>query len=254
MNRQLPPKDLASQSTSLKFELVLPCYNESKSLEQLVKRSIQGASRNGFSQETARIVLVENGSKDNSIEILQRLEKDIEIRDWIRVVIVEKNMGYGYGLWMGLKTTTAPLVGWTHADQQCDPSDAFLAANLIQGKTNTLVKGIRKKRAYTEIFVSRIFDLIASLTLRHLLFEINAQPKVFNRALLSGLNPPNDFSFDLYMLYMAKKSNYSFQTIMVNFPPRIHGLSNWANSFSSRYKTILKMIRYIFYLAKNKNG
>ena len=45
---------------------------------------------------------------------------------------VEVNQGYGYGLWQGLQASTAEYVGWSHADLQCDPNDAFRALQMIK--------------------------------------------------------------------------------------------------------------------------
>ena len=99
----------------LEFQLVLPCYNESKSLEFLLRRAVTAAKEAGFDSNRFQLVLVENGSRDNSQEILAQLEKS-ELGSWMSKVIVTKNLGYGYGVLQGLKSTTAPVVGWSHAE------------------------------------------------------------------------------------------------------------------------------------------
>lgn len=237
-----------------KFELVLPCYNESKSIKTIIERAIAAAKEYGYNERDFSLVLVENGSKDDSLRIMNDLKTDKSLSAWFRVVEVKINQGYGFGLWSGLKTTGAEFVGWSHADQQCDPKDAFRALKLI-GKKNSeekvLVKGRRFGRSLKDIFVSRVLDLIATFILWKPFFEINAQPKVFDRGLLASIqSPPNDFAFDLYVLFQARKAGYKIQTIDVLFPPRIHGLSNWAFSLKSRSKTILNMIKYVWYLRR----
>jgi len=238
----------------LHFELVLPCYNEAKSLGEIIKRSKQAALAAGYDPQTFKLVLVENGSADNSAEVLDNFSNDMDLSPWFRVVKVEVNQGYGFGLWSGLQTTTADFVAWSHADQQCDPQDAFRALAVLQkAKQNTLVKGIRQGRNWKDYLVSRIFDLIATILLRQRFFEINAQPKVFPKALLAAIqHPPQTFAFDIYVLYVARKAGYSFQTIPVTFPPRIHGVSNWASTFLGRYKTICNMTKYLWELSRTK--
>lgn len=240
---------------SLQFELVLPCYNESKSLQAILDRSIAAARESGMTAETFQLVLVENGSQDNSRAEMERLKTDPQRGSWFRMVPLDANQGYGFGLNAGLQTTSAPIVGWSHADQQCDPRDALRAFLLLRGSANKkkLIKGIRHGRSRKEIFVSRVFELFAFFLLGLRLFEINAQPKVFSRQLLTLLtHPPRDFAFDVYVLYTAKKNGYDFQTIDVSFPPRVHGLSNWAYSLKGRAKTIAGMIQYMARLGKHK--
>lgn len=240
----------------IKFELVLPCYNESKSLPYLIERAQKAALDNGFQQGEFQLVMVENGSKDNSNEVFSELQKS-KWSSWFRVVTVEVNQGYGYGLWQGLKSTTAPVVGWSHADQQCDPGDAFKAYHLLKKNESTaenvFIKGVRHGRNWKDILVSRVFEFLAWLILGVKIFEMNAQPKVFHRKLLEQMkNPPKTFAFDLYAIYHAQKNNFKFDTVTVEFPPRIHGMSNWSSHFFSRYKTILGIIRYMISLCKSE--
>lgn len=241
---------------ALRFELVLPCYNESKSIEKLVQRAVGAARERGLSPEEFRLVLVENGSRDNSREVLSTL-KNGELGLWFRVVEVNENRGYGFGLHCGLKTTAAPIVGYSHADQQCDPRDAITAFFMIEErKTGTpaaLIKGRRSGRNWKDFLVSRVFETIAGTVLNLWVFDVNAQPKVFRRDLVAELEcAPNDFAFDLYALYRARKLGWQIETIPVLFPPRIHGFSNWAHSFRSRFKTIRKIIEFMFSLQRRE--
>ncbi len=237
----------------IEFELVLPCYNESKSLELLAKRSVDAAQDAGFTPHRFKLVLVENGSSDDSREVLDQISNS-PLGNWIRVVNVDKNQGYGFGLFTGLRSTTAPVIGWSHADLQCDPKDAFRAYHLLsQGDTSRrMVKGIRIGRSTKERIVSRVFEYFAFILLGLKCYELNAQPKIVSREILKYLDaPPSNFAFDLYAIYIAAKQSFSIETIEVAFPPRAFGISNWAGSFLSRYRTILKMILYMRQLAKS---
>ncbi len=245
------------KKTDFEFALVLPCYNEAKSLENILQRAVHAAQEYQITNQQFQLILVENGSKDNSIQILESL-KNGKYSDWFQTVRVVQNQGYGYGLWVGLefvKNQGCKYVGWSHADQQCDPKDAFKALSIIKNMdaNHSLVKGIRKKRNWKDTVVSRVFEFIAQQLLGDKLYEINAQPKVFSVDLLNFVkNPPRDFAFDLYVLYCAKKNGFKIETFAVDFPPRIHGFSNWSASFFSRFKHIKNMIIYIWQLSRNE--
>lgn len=238
----------------IKFELVLPCYNESQSLEFLIKRAKEAALANGFQEGEFRLVMVENGSRDQSLQVFEQLRKRPEFNPWFKVVPIDQNQGYGYGVITGLKATESPVIGWSHADQQCDPADAFKAYHVLEEHREKgapiLVKGVREGRNWKDIVVSRVFEALARIILGVSVYEMNAQPKVFERTLLEKLkDPPKTFAFDLYVLYHAQKAGRSIATIPVAFPPRVHGLSNWSAHFFSRYKTIWGIICYMKNLA-----
>lgn len=239
----------------MEFELVLPCYNESKSLRLLIERCQESAKISGMNSDQFNVILVENGSRDESRKVLAELQKDPLLSAWFRVVEIDQNQGYGFGIWSGLQATKAPVVAWSHADQQCDPKNAFQALKMFREShdSKVLVKGIRRGRSLPEKIVSRVFDCFALILLRKNFYEINAQPKVFSRELLQlAKNPPKDFAFDIYMLYVAKQHQYKFLTFDVDFPPRIHGLSNWAFSLKNRMRTILNMIKYMYKLGRQQ--
>lgn len=239
---------------TLKFELVIPAYNESKNLQMIVERAAKSAQAAGFKAGEFKLVVVNNGSADDSATVLEKLAAS-DLGLWFRVVDVKVNQGYGFGLWSGLGSTTAPVVGWTHADMQTDPADAMKAFEIVTGagQENLLVKGTRHGRNWKDWFVSRVFETFARVLLGLKTREINAQPKVFPRSLLAEMKaPPKTFAFDLYALYHAERAGFNVTTIPVLFPPRIHGVSNWAATFFGRYKTILGMIAYMRTLAQSE--
>jgi len=234
--------------------LISPTDNESKNFSSLISKNTESAKEAGFSSSEFNLVVVNNGSVDNSSHVLKEL-KNSELGDWFRVVEVKLNQGYGFGIWSGLQETSATVVGWSHADLQCDPANAFKALRILSESNSkkVLVKGTRIGRNWKDIVVSRVFETIARVILNLKTYEVNAQPKVFYRDLLVDIvNPPKTFAFDLYVLYRAQKIGYGFKNIEVFFPPRIHGVSNWASTLLGRYKTILNMIKYILQLAKTE--
>lgn len=228
------------------FELILPAYNEAQSLPQLVARVCDAAEQAQLTPDTFGLVVVDNGSRDATPEVLAQLRQGPR-GSWFTTVTVDHNQGYGHGVLCGLRAASADIVGWSHADLQCDPQDAFTAFQRVrEAPTPTLVKGVRRGRNWKDRMVSRVFEACAHGLLNMGAHEINAQPKVFPRVLLQTLkHPPKSFAFDLYTLYQAKKHGYTIATIPVHFPPRVHGASKWAATFVGRYKTMWGMVLYM---------
>lgn len=234
--------------TAAQLSIVVPCYNEAKNIPLILERFAAVVTEPGI-----EVVLVNNGSTDESAQVFAQHIQDPKYR-FVKVVTVPVNQGYGYGIVSGLKAAQGEVLAWTHADMQTDPGDVMVAYQRFQNlqqPDGIMIKGKRINRSFGQWGFTFGMSLIASVILMKPLYDINAQPKLFHRRLFAKLvNPPNDFSLDLYLLYMAKRLRYKIVTIPVRFPDRIHGESKWAFSFSSKYKTVLRTIKYIFDLRK----
>lgn len=229
------------------FELVMPCYNEGPNLTALFERTVAAALKRGFTPGDFQLVLVDNGSSDNSAVILQELARHPKA-DFLRVVRVMPNRGYGFGIWSGLQSTQAEFIGWSHGDGQCDPDDALRAWLVLREQPGpTLYKGRRLQRPSRAAWLlSRFFEIATLLLAGVRLHEINAQPKVFPRELLNVLStPPHDYTFDLHVLLQAHRAGYVIRAMDVRFLPRTHGHSHWAVGIRSRARTIRGFLKYL---------
>ena len=236
------------------FELVVPAWNEAPSLPALVERFAEAAGRAGFTSDRFRLVLVDNGSTDGTATTIAGLCAS-PLGPWLNPVRIDVNRGYGNGLWVGLGRTTAEVVGWTHADLQCDPADAFraLAKLRAEGTQKALIKGRRVGRAWRDVAVSRTFELVASVVLGLRATEMNAQPKVFARTLLASFrDPPTGFAFDAYALYAAARAGLRIESIDVRFSPRRHGVSKWAATLPGRARTMAGVVRAMRNVARTE--
>ncbi len=232
----------------MKLSIVVPCYNEAGNIPLILDRFDATVKRNDV-----EVVLVDNGSTDNSSEILNRLLPKYE---FARSVKVDVNQGYGYGIVQGLKACEGDFIGWTHADMQTDPADLIKALNIIEengSRKNIYVKGNRKGRPIFDQFFTSGMSLFETLYMGVKLYDVNAQPNVFSRKFFENWkNPPKDFALDLYVLYMAQKSNLDIKRFDVEFPKRLHGESHWNNgSLKAKWKFIKRTIDFSVKLKKS---
>jgi glycosyltransferase involved in cell wall biosynthesis len=232
---------------AVRLSIVLPCYNEADSLPGLL-----ALYREIWEDLPAELILVDNGSTDETAAVLERMLTLPEY-SFARSVRVEHNRGYGHGIATGLSSATGEYLSWSHADMQCSPTDPFRACHALTQAADpqrVVVKGLRtNSRGFTPQLITVGMTVIASTVLGTRLSDINAQPKVFHRDLLPFLgDPPDGFQFDLYVLYTARKRGYGIRTIPVHFGERIHGESRWAATFRSRFRTIMATIAYTFRL------
>ncbi|MBQ6786617.1 MAG: glycosyltransferase family 2 protein [Lachnospiraceae bacterium] len=223
----------------MKLSIVVPCYNEEKNIPLLLQRFAEVIKR-----EDVEVILVNNGSTDNSGKVIEELLPNYL---FVRVVNVEVNQGYGYGILQGLKACNGEFVGWTHADLQTDPKDVLKALEIIEteNKKELFIKGNRKGRPlFDQIFTSGM-SLFETLYLGVRLYDINAQPNIFPKVFMEKWSkPPFDFSLDLYVLYMARKYDLKIVRFDVVFPKRIYGESKWNTGLASKWKFIKRTIEF----------
>jgi glycosyltransferase involved in cell wall biosynthesis len=230
----------------MKMSIVIPCYNEARNIPLIYER----IKELDLVKNEIEIILVNNGSTDNSAEVFKQFSNFQNTK----IVKVEVNQGYGFGILSGLKECTGEFLGWTHADMQTDPKDLLRAFNIIKENNfakEIFVKGDRKGRPLFDQFFTSGMSLFETLYMGTRLYDINAQPNVFSRSFYhSWENPPNDFSLDLYAYYLAKKAKLKIKRFDVLFPERIHGESNWNTSFSAKWKFIKRTINFSTELKK----
>ena len=75
------------------------------------------------------------------------------------------------------------------------------------------------------------------------LYEINAQPSIFDRTILDYIQKaPDDYNFDLAVFLIANSKKYIFLRFPVLFPERLFGNSHWNINFISKIKFILNTL------------
>ena len=97
--------------TAPALTVILPAFNEEGSIEQAVRRASEAVAPLVSSYE---IVVVDNGSRDETPKILHELEREMGAA--LVVVTQPTNLGYGGALRTGFDTARGRLVFYTDAD------------------------------------------------------------------------------------------------------------------------------------------
>ena len=233
-----------------KFSIVLPCYNEAGTLPSLFARfsAVIG------SRTDLEVVFVNNGSKDNSAAVFAH-ELAQPNRTWARLTHIPINLGYGYGILAGLHEARGEYIGWTHADSQYDPAivlAGFQQLSSAPEPNRSFLQGRRQSRNWFDSFFTAGMSVIASVALGTQVRDINAQPKIFPREFLRLMrHPPDDFSLDLYALFLARQYNYSILELPVVFGLRVHGEAKGGGSLKLKWKLTKRTWTFIRQLRRD---
>lgn len=98
----------------IEFSIVMPCLNESRTLEKCIRKVRLAFKRNPATYE---IIVADNGSRDNSVEIAKKNKA--------RVVYVEQK-GYGAALQGGIEKAQGKFIIMGDADDSYDFSSISL--------------------------------------------------------------------------------------------------------------------------------
>ena len=231
----------------INLSIVIPCFNESKSLPRLFLACLNASK----GRNDIQFIFVNNGSQDETQIVLDKLLSQENYTFW-KSVNVPINKGYGFGILQGLAVAEGKILAWTHADLQTDPKDVVLAYELYKVElesNNCIVKGERKGRKLFDNIFTGGMSLISSLFLSQKLWDINAQPKIFHRDFMTQLRKaPYDFSLDLYILFVANRIKISIKSFAVFFYFREFGEAKGGGSLKGKFKLIRRTIGYIFEL------
>ena len=126
-------------NSNVELSIVVPIYNEEESLPFLVNQLLEVLQP---MEETFELVLVNDGSSDNSAEVIRKLSFDIPE---LVGVLLRKNYGQTAAMAAGFDISSGEIVVTLDGDLQNDPADIPLLVNKIRDGFD-LVSGWRYRR------------------------------------------------------------------------------------------------------------
>lgn len=220
------------------FNLIIPCYNEESNIKTLFDEILYFLNKEKKNKQfKIKVLLVENGSTDQTRNMIKQEYKRILNPSNIQVIYINKNKGYGYGIAQGIKVSKSDFIGWTHSDLQTDLNDVNRSLSIInnfniKNDDNVIIKGNRHGRSIFHNIITKMMTFVVFVFTLKYISDINAQPKIFPYKLSRKIlkNFPHDFNLDLYLLLLAKKSNYKIKYLNVSFKKRLSSEAKGAGS------------------------
>ena len=162
----------------MKLSVVIPVYNEERTLAEIVRR-VQATP---FEKE---IVLVDDGSKDRSAEIMKELaQQHANVRCFHHAV----NAGKGAALSTGFKQVTGDVVLIQDADLEYDPGDyPVLLRPILEGKADVVFGSRFLGGPYASVHLfwhyvgNRVLTLVSNMFTNMNLSDMETCYKVFKR-------------------------------------------------------------------------
>ena len=202
--------------------IIIPCYNEAEDIENKSEIVIQYL--NNLSSYSFELILVNDGSKDNTKEVISHIKG-------VHLVSYEPNHGKGYAVKEGIKYALEQLKCdysiFMDADLSTDlkavntclslleQDFAFVAGSRYDKDSNIVIKQPFKRR-----LISKISRMIIKMKFHFKVKETQCGFKGMNKEMMSLVakkQKMDGFSFDVEYFYLARLYNLRYTTFGVTW-------------------------------------
>lgn len=141
------------------LSIVVPCYNEEEVLEKFYQKVEEIVKNSNINTE---FIFIDDGSKDNTLNIMRKLSKNKDVR----YVSFSRNFGKEAGIYAGLEASKGDYVVVMDADLQHDPNLIPIMYNELQKKEyqNVAVRRTNRKEGLRGIGSKIFFKLMSKLS------------------------------------------------------------------------------------------
>ena len=117
----------------MKISIIVPCYNESKTIKKIINLILEDKFYN------KEIIVIDDYSTDGTRDILKN-----DLNNFINCLILnEKNYGKGYSVKKGIESASGDIIIIQDADLEYDPSDYPKLIEPIKNNFADVVYGSR---------------------------------------------------------------------------------------------------------------
>jgi glycosyltransferase involved in cell wall biosynthesis len=230
----------SSQEQEKTISIIMCAYNEEATVGVVLEklRSLDYADE---------IVVVDNGSTDNTYHIIKESQKK---DNRIKIVKVERNRGLGYGLRKAIKNTTCDVVARQDADLEYDPFELYnLVEQILNGNANVvygsriLVKKAHKVHYYFNYLANVFITFLNNFVTNLFLSDVATAAKAFDGELLRSLKlTSNGFEIEIELTIKLKRMGCTFYEVPISYYGRTYQEGKKVFFFDG-----IKIVYYIFY-------
>jgi len=222
----------------MNISVVIPLYNEAESLPELHAWIQRVMKTNYFTYE---IIFINDGSTDNSWEVIEQLaQKDENVRG----IKFRRNYGKSPALYCGFQKAQGDVVITMDADLQDSPDEIPALYRMITKENFDLVSGYKQKRydPLSKTIPTKLFNATArKISGIHNLHDFNCGLKAYRCDVIKNIEVYGEMH--RYIPYLAK--NAGFDRIgekVVHHQARKYGSSKFGiNRFFNGYLDLLTL-------------
>lgn len=165
------------------ISVVVPLYNEDESLPELTAWIQSVMKTNGFTYE---VILVDDGSKDNSWNVIMELSKKNE---FIKGIKFRRNYGKSAALNVGFEAAEGEVIITMDADMQDSPDEIPELYRMIMQDDFDVISGWKKKRydPVTKTVPTKLFNWATRKMSGIYLHDFNCGLKAYKKDVVKSI-------------------------------------------------------------------
>ncbi len=165
------------------ISVVVPLYNEDESLPELVDWIAKVMQANQFNYE---VLLIDDGSKDNSWNVIEQLS---QANPHIKGIKFKRNYGKSAALHIGFQAAQGNVVITMDADLQDSPDEIPELYEMIMKQNFDLVSGWKKKRydPISKTIPTKLFNWAARKMTGIKLHDFNCGLKAYKKEVVKNI-------------------------------------------------------------------
>ena len=220
------------------ISVFFPAYNDGGTIASLVVAADRTCRELTDDYE---IIVVENGSSDYTVEVLEELTPQFE---HLRAMTHREPLGYGGALKVGFAAATKELIFYTDGDGQYDPRELALLLPALQPGID-VVNGYKISRSdpIGRIIIGRLYHWAMKLLFGFKLRDVDCDFRLIRRSALDKITLTSDSG--MICLELVKKlqdAGCRFAEVPVHHYHRAYGKSQFFN-FPRLFKTAIDVAK-----------
>jgi glycosyltransferase involved in cell wall biosynthesis len=205
--------------------VVIPALNEEESIGSTIQRCLDARARicHVGRVQDLEIIVVSDGSTDRTAAIAQSFAAR---EPSVRVIVFEKNRGYGAAIKEGFAQGRGHLLAFLDADGTCDPNYFGELCDVIQAEGASVALGSRMQPGNQMPRLRRVGNLLYALLLGSLsgkaITDTASGMRVVRRDALASLYPlPDGLHFTPAMSARAVMSDQTIVEVPMAYAERV---------------------------------
>jgi dolichol-phosphate mannosyltransferase len=217
---------------NLTISVIMPSLNEESNIKRAVENVVYAFETLNISGE---IIVVNDGSKDRTEEIVKEMSKKI---NYLRLISNSEKKGIGASFWNGVLNSKEDVVTMIPGDNECDAYEILRYFPIMQ-EVDIVIPFVYNKeiRSWSRRIISKLYKGIINLSFAMLLNYQNGTV-LYRKYVLDDLTLNNPgFFYQTELLIKSIKMGYLYAEVPYALKQRIGGKSKAIN-----LKSLLRVV------------